>query len=110
MNRKITNIQNDKNVKRLPIEAICYQTISFLDELKGFTPDKYSDEACQIACLIFCIVKHISDELESLSKNPSKLKLNETRARDLAEIIQKLYAFLRYIKSSTPDQSPPEFK
>lgn len=89
------------------IEAIRYQSLALIKELEKITPDEYSDEACQIACLFYCITKHINAELfQKRNHNQS----NIGRARLLGDITQEIFDLLQYLRASNPKQTPPEIQ
>ena len=91
--------------------ALVYQAHFLVQELKRINDEEYPREACIIRDVLLCFAEHIFDELEKIlvSTNTSKVQSNGhlVRARNLGRALHEIHSFIRYLRASSPHQSPP---
>jgi len=95
-------------VQQPSLSALAYQARILIYELDSITDVDYPSEACTIQKIVGCIARYLSEQLDSLVTAGSSLPPHEIdRGRHLGNLVQDLYAFLRYLRASAPGQTPP---
>jgi dCTP deaminase len=108
-------------VKDPSVSAIVFQSEALLERLgQGFTDSEYPKEALRIRYLFEVLVRRIRGQLVAIQEQRGKdaeaqelLPLDDfaaERANHLGELIQTIYACLRYLHSSDPRSTPPEIQ
>jgi hypothetical protein len=91
------------------IGAIAYQALTLKDVLLRFTKEEYPVQACQVRDVLLCLVDRICEQLHSLleieANSPDKV--DSDRALKLASHVYEIYSYVRYLRASSPQQTPP---
>ena len=106
---------SEKNLQRFvefpSLSALVYQAHFLVQELKRINDEEYPHEACVIRNVLLCFAEHIFDELEKISSSPneseSRSNENLVRACNLGRALHEIHSFIRYLRASSPHQSPP---
>ena len=99
---------NKKKLRQLvefpSLGALVYQAHFLVQELKRINDEEYPREACIIRDVLLCFAEHIFDELERILAPTNE---NLVRARNLGRALHEIHSFIRYLRASSPHQSPP---
>lgn len=105
----------DDKIKRIVIysslESATYQAHNLIQELERINDKEYPHQACQIRDVFLCITEYIEEQLKEIynSEGSSRIEKDEIfiRVRSLREILHEIYSYIRYLRASSPHQSPP---
>lgn len=92
------------------LASAIYQALVLLENLKEISREEYPVQALQIRNVFRCLTWYILGQLWQIFFDVKQSELtteHSSRVRSLAEIIQKLYSYIRYLRASSPLQSPP---
>jgi hypothetical protein len=106
----ITNEQLVTLVGRPSLGGIVYQASNLIDKLKEIHDKEYPDQACRVRDLIWSIANYIQDQLKRIQSDGARSEpaiLTDSRARKLARVLHRLHSYLRYLRASSPQESPP---
>lgn len=89
--------------------AVTYQAHVLVNEIRQIHDEEFPHQACRIRNVCLAIADYIRDELWALLETEDSDLSNERFARmsKLGEAVQDLYSYVRYLKASSPSQSPP---
>jgi hypothetical protein len=91
--------------------AATYQARVLVEELKSIHDGEYPVEACNIRDLFLCLAEYIVEQLWSLYSPEDPLSAaadpDFSRTKALAELTQELHSYVRYLRASSPGQTPP---
>lgn len=94
--------------------AITYQARRLIEELESIDRSTYPIQAIQIRDLFGVIVERAEVELWKLydPQNPFGVSTlsNQKRVRQLGRVIQRINSYLRYLRASSPQDTPPEIQ
>jgi hypothetical protein len=105
------NIQRvDYNIGAPSISALAYQSRVLVDKLNGITREEYPKETCEVRNVFLSVAELLADELDTLRRVELENGLNDEdtdRATALGIIVHDLFSFLRYLRASAPELTPP---
>lgn len=107
----LSSEQIDRIVTCPSVGAVTYQACALIRELEGIHEIEYLPQACRIRDVYLCITEYILTELWDLqnlaesSPNPPESVL--ARVRGLGAVLHEVHAYIRYLRASSPRQSPP---
>ncbi len=91
--------------------AATYQARVLVEELKSIRDGEYPAEACNIRDLFLCLAEYIVEQLWELysPEDPLSAPADPSfwRIKALAELTQELHSYVRYLRASSPGQTPP---
>lgn len=103
--------QIKKAVTYPSLGSTIYQARSLIQELELINDKEYPRQACQIRDVFLSIIKHIEEQLEELCSSKDLLRIEKEEVffhvRSLREILHEIYSYIRYLRASSPHQSPP---
>jgi len=89
------------------IATVRHQAAHLTRALQSINSTDYPPEAFQLRSLFLCATDYIVELLDHMSDTASSDPDVDIRLRDLAKLIQDFYSYMRYLRASTPTQSPP---
>jgi dCTP deaminase len=93
------------------LRAATYQARVLVEELKSIRDGEYPVEACNTRDLFLCLAEYIVEQLWGLYSPedpliaPADPDFGRTKA--LAELTQEVHSYVRYLRASSPGQTPP---
>jgi dCTP deaminase len=108
-------VLNEKQARDLvlcpSLGAATYQARVLVEELKSIRDGEYPVEACDIRDLFLCLAEYIVEQLWGLYSPEDPLTApadpDFSRTKALAELTQELHSYVRYLRASSPGQTPP---
>ena len=104
------NQQEINNLVSSPsLSAVIYQAYVLIHELNKITREEYPPQACRIRDVFLSYVHFTLEQLRGLYNpdNPSKVKGPAGSLQAFGKILQKIYAYTRYLYASAPSQAHP---
>jgi hypothetical protein len=103
--------QLDKLISFPSLGATSYQACALVRELERINDWEYLPQACQIRDVFLCIIDYVATELCDLGNtaeaHPDPPQSIFVRVRALSAVLHEIHAFIRYLRASSPRQSPP---
>lgn len=107
----IDDLQVAELVSNPSLGSVTYQARLLVEELTRISDEEYPSEARAIRDVFLCLAEHLASELWQLHSPAAPFSATTDpsfwRTRRLAAVVQELHSYLRYLKASSPGQTPP---
>jgi len=108
----LDELQTRRLITSPSLGAVTYQAQFLVHQLQCMNDEEYpTREAQRIRDVFLCLAEYLADQLAQLQSKHDLLPEGDDllllRVMHLAEMVEELYSYLRYIRASTPVQTLP---